>query len=850
MELVLDKPLASFASITETEVLAAVESQSDGLPKSEVRNRLREFGPNTLTQARKKLLLFEFLANFKSPLVLILITISIISFLLGEKIDGLIVGLMVVMSVGLNFFQEHRASVAAEQLKSRVAPKAIVMREGKTEEILASHLVVGDILEFNAGDLIPADVRILESKDLFVNQSVLTGESYPAEKHARPITTEKADISDLTNIAFTGTSVVTGTAKAVVIKTGIRTEFGKIAEKISEEDTGNEFTKGIGDFSMLIMKIVIVFVVFIFFANALIKHDVLTSLTFAIAVAVGLTPEFLPMIMTVNMSRGSEKMAKKGVIVKKLTAIPTFGSMNILCTDKTGTLTEDKIHLVKYVDTNGKESEQVFRFAYLNSFYQTGITNPMDKAVIDFKSADIKEYEKVDEIPFDFERKRMSVVASRERKHFLISKGAPEEILTICDRLRDGTKDVELSERKKKELLSIYHGLSMEGFRVLAISVKEENANKTAYSAGDERNMSVIGFIAFLDPPKKGVRASIDELEAMGIEMKVITGDNELVTQKICKDADINVRGLLLGHEIETMTDDVLYKKATGSTIFARFSPIQKTRIITVLRSRKCVVGYMGDGINDAPSLKAADVGISVSNGVDVAKESADIILTNKNLHELKEGVIEGRKTFGNTMKYIMMGLSSNFGNMFSVLGAVLFLPFLPMLPIQILLNNFLYDISQLTLPLDAVDEEYIRQPKRWNIHQIRNFMVVFGPISSVFDFLLFFVLYAFFKNASASFQTGWFLESLATQTLVIHIIRTRKIPFIQSNASRYLWITTVFIVAVGWIIPFSPIGHVFGFIALSGSVTAFIAGLVIVYLLCVELGKRIFYSSRLSGDL
>ncbi len=847
----LDKPLSSYALLSQTEVLSSLNSTLDGLARDEVDNRLRKYGPNTISTFKKNLLLLEFLSNFRSPLVLILICISAISFLLGEHVDALIVALMVVMSVGLNFFQEHRASLAAEKLKSKVAPKAVVIRNGKREEIYASQIVIGDILELNAGGLIPADSRIISEKDLYVNQSSLTGESFPVEKSKDSITAHNPDISDLINIVFAGTSVVTGTAQAVVIKTGKNTEFGKIAERIIEEDDVNEFTKGIGDFSILVMRVVVIFVVFIFFVNAMIKHDIVESLTFAIAVAVGLTPEFLPMIMTVNMSRGSQKMAKKGVIVKRLTAIPTFGSMDILCTDKTGTLTEDKIHLVKYIDIRGEESENVFQYAYLNSFYQTGITNPMDKAVIDFKSIDTSNFKKIDEIPFDFDRKRMSVAVFSKGKHFLITKGAPEEILGISDKSSDGSKEKKLSEQDKKLFLQKYEELSRDGYRVLAISIKEEAATKTLFKVDDEKQMSLIGFIAFLDPPKEGARASIDELEAMGIEMKVITGDNELVTQKICKDADINVKGLLLGHEIESMTDEVLYERAAKSTIFARFSPIQKNRIITVLRSHGDVVGYMGDGINDAPSLKAADVGISVSNGVDVAKESADIILTNKSLHELREGVIEGRKTFGNTMKYIMMGLSSNFGNMFSVLGAVLFLPFLPMLPIQILLNNFLYDISQLTLPLDKVDEEYIKKPKRWDIHQIRNFMIVFGPISSVFDFLSFFVLFMFFKNSPGSFQTGWFMESLATQTFVIHIIRTRKLPFIQSNASPYLWITTILAVFIGWIIPMSPLGHYFGFTALPIHVIALIAGIVAVYLVFVELGKRFFYSSsRLAGDM
>jgi Mg2+-importing ATPase len=837
----VEQSLTYFARLPEKEALSVLKSSLSGLPNHEVEKRLRIYGANTLTLDKRKNIFIEFFTNFKNPLVLILICVAFISLFLGQTVNSLIVALMVVLSVCLNFFQEHSANKAAEKLKARVAPRAVVIRDGKAVEVLASKIVPGDILVLNAGDLVPADARIIDSKDLFVNQSALTGESFPVDKYSKSVKAYNSDITGLMNFVYAGTSVVTGTAHAVIVKTGISTQFGGIAKNLMQEKNENEFTIGIRDFSKFILRIIIVFVLFIFFANAFIKHDVIQSLTFAIAVTVGLTPELLPMIMTVTMSRGSMNMAKKGVIVKKLTAIPTYGSMDILCTDKTGTLTEDHIHLIKYIDLKGMESESVFKYAYLNSYFQTGITNPMDKAVTDFKKEDISSFRKLDEIPFDFERKRMTVVVDSGKNHLLITKGAPEEVLRASN---------NLDKIEQKKFITTYHDLSKEGYRVLAIAIKELPHLKKEYTKFDEREMSTIGFIAFLDPPRTGVKSSIDELEAMGIEMKVLTGDNEFVTQKICKDININVKGTLLGHEIEGMKDEELYEKAINTTIFARFSPIQKNKIISVLRTHGRVVGFMGDGINDAPSLKAADVGISVSNGVDVAKESADIILTNKSLHELRNGVIEGRKTFGNTIKYITMGLSSNFGNMFSVLGAVLFLPFLPMLPIQILLNNFLYDLGQISIPLDNVDDEFVQKPKRWNVRHIRNYMLFIGPISSIFDFITFFVLFIFFKNAPGSFQTGWFMESLATQTLVIHIIRTRKLPFIQSTASPFLWLTTILVVIVGWIIPITGVGKVFGFSVLPVHIIFTLIAIVAFYLISTEIGKRLFYSSRFSEDI
>lgn len=838
------KPGSGFSPwmLREDGLFAALKTSREGLTNGEVLRRIKQYGPNKIEARKKKSLLFEFLKNFANPLILILLAVSAISFLLGEYLNSSIVFVMVILSVFLNFFQEHKASRAAEKLKEKVSLTSSVVRDGKEVEIKSDGLVPGDILVLRPGDLIVADARLIEARDFFVNQSALTGESFPVEKSGSEVVDEKADELGLANMIYAGTNVVTGQATAVVVKTGARTQFGGIATQLAVAETDNSFTLGIKNFSYFIFRVVLIFVVFIFAVNAVIKNDFLESLTFAIAVAVGLTPEFLPMIMSVTMAKGAVALSKKGVIVKKLTAIPTFGSMNILCTDKTGTITEDKIELVKYLDFHGEADEHIFELAYVNSSFHSGLKNPLDEAVKKYRKLNIKNYIKVDEIPFDFDRKRMSVIAKNQGKQMIITKGAPEAVWEVSDEYIDHGKYFKLDKKAKRKLQRQYDELSGQGYRVLAIATKEVAHIKEVHSKKDEANLDFMGFVAFLDPVKANAREAIDRLEEVGIEIKVITGDNELVAQNACKEADIEVKGVMLGHQIDSMTDQELGIKASGTTIFARFSPAQKDRVIRALKGDNNVVGYLGDGINDAPSLKSADVGISVSNAVDVAKETADFILTKKSLIELSDGVKEGRKIFGNTMKYVMMGISSNFGNMFSVLGAVLFLPFLPMLPIQILLNNFLYDISQLTIPGDNVDEDYLASPKRWDIGFTRKFMLVFGPISSVFDFATFGVMYYFFGHSPSIFQTGWFMESLATQTLVIHFIRTKKIPFIQSMPSKALLASTVAVVFLGWLIPFTPVGGYFGFSSLPVYILVILVGLVAAYLVCVELGKRIFY--------
>lgn len=840
-----DSQFYSSASIQD--VLKKLDVTERGLDEGEARKRLEQYGPNVISDGKESNIILEFLSHFKNPLVAILLIASAVSAFLGEEINALIIVSMVLFSVILDFVEEHGANSAAKKLKEHVKTTAAVIRNERIRSINMSDVCPGDIVFLNAGDLVPADARIIHAKDLFVDQSALTGESFPCEKTSD----DKKTSEDIENIVYLGTSVISGEAHAVVIKTGKDTEYGQISSSLARPAEKSEFETGVAKFGVFIVKIVFYLVLFIFFFNTLkqlggdpatMNFRLVQSLLFAIAIAVGVTPELLPMIMSVTMARGSMKMSKKGVIVKRLGAIPSFGSMDVLCTDKTGTLTENKIALVTYTDILGKTSEPVLRCAYLNSFHESGIENPLDAAILDFKKIPVGEYKKIDELPFDFDRKMMSVAVEGPDGQVLITKGSPEAVFKKCDFCRMGSRSLPFGARVRETATVQYHNLSGDGHRVLAVAAKRMKKPKAVFTKKDESGLELLGFVSFLDPPKAGLRQVLDDLEAIGIEVKVITGDNELVTQKICKETGLDVKEILLGPEVDRLTDHALQARAGNVTIFARCSPIQKNRIINALRARKRVVGYLGDGINDAPSLKSADVGISVNNAVDVAKESADIVLTKKDLGVLREGVIEGRKVFGNTMKYIMMGLSSNFGNMFSAAGAVLFLPFLPMLPIQVLLNNFLYDLSQIAIPMDNVDKEWIQKPRRWDLKFVKRFMYFFGPISSLFDFITFFILFKIFGASEPLFQTGWFMESLATQVLVIHVIRTRQAPFLKSTASKFLLASTIFCVGFGWIIPSTAIGKFFRFQPLPLSVLATIVVVVMAYLILAELMKRIFY--------
>jgi P-type Mg2+ transporter len=832
MNVFSDYSLEKISATDANEVVGNYKSnEQDGLPETEARQRLSQYGLNITGVHKNRNEFLELLSHFKNPLIIILLVASAVSFSVGETINASIIVIMLLMGVAIDYWQEHDARNAAEKLKQTVKTKAVVVRDGIEKEVILDELCIGDVILLNAGKIVPADARVIFARDFFINQSSLTGESFPCEKYSDAIPHASADLTSLDNIAFMGTSVTTGTAKAIVVRTGSHTEFGKIAEKLVLREEETDFNKGMRHFGFLIMRITIVLVLFIFLINALLKHSLLESFMFSLAVAVGLTPELLPMVMSVAMSKGSLRMAKKGVIVKKLSAIPNFGSMEVLCTDKTGTITEDKIKLIKYVDATGKSDDGLFLLAYLNSHFQTGIKNPLDDAVLSHKQLDVLGYHKTDEVPFDFSRKRMSVVVESEGKHLLICKGAPEEIFKVS------TSENQLIAQASQQ----YEMLSAEGFRVLAIATKEV-PSQLKFTKQDEQQLILNGFIAFLDPPKEDADETIAELAKIGVEVKIITGDNLLVTQKVCQQIGLPIKGVMQGHEMEHLTDDALSKRVINTTIFARFSPDQKNRVIEALKTYHHAVGYMGDGINDAPSLKTADIGISVNTATDVAKDAAAIILTRKDLLVLKEGILEGRRTFGNTMKYILMGLSSNFGNMFSVAAATFFLPFLPMLPAQILVNNFLYDTSQITIPSDNVDESYTKKPQRWNLSMIRNYMLIFGLASSVFDLITFYLLYKYFAVSEAQFRTGWFLESLATQILVVFIIRTNHLPFIQSRPGKFLVLSTLSCLAAGWMLPYLGIGKLMGFEPLPPHIILFIVAVVITYLFCAELVKRFIY--------
>ena len=810
-----------------------LNSSSKGLTIEEAIARSKEFGYNQLAKIKKKNLLLKFLAYFKDPLILILIVAALISGLTGQLKNMAIILSMVFLSVLLNFYQEHKSSKAAEKISTRLAIKARILRDGKEQELDTKFIVPGDIILLSAGDIVPADGKVITADDFFLNESSLTGESLPVEKMA-----------DQDNVVFSGTNVISGFCSFLVTNIGVETEFGKIAQKISRPEVENAFEKGIKDFGFLIIRVIAVIVAIIFLINAFLHKGFFNSFLFALAVAVGVTPELLPMILSVNMAKGAIKMAKGGVLVKRLNSIPTFGSIDILCTDKTGTLTEDKITVIKHVDIFNRESDEVFELAYINGYFETGIKNIMDRAILEHKKINLDNYKKIEEIPYDFNRKRSSVFSECNNVITMVTKGAPEEIFKICSTYADGKEIKMVTPEILAGIKKTYDELSSQGFRILAIAKKIVAEKKEKYDYAEEINLTLQGFMVFYDPPKIDVKETLVFMKTYGIDIKILTGDGPLITKKICEDLELPITGIITGDQLDlnVLTDEEIYKKIKNATICARMSPSQKEKIIYELKRNGSVVGYLGDGINDAPSLKAADVGISVENAVDVAKETADIILMRKGLKELIDGVVEGRKTFGNTMKYLQMGLSSNFGNMLSMIGASLFLPFFPMTAGQILLNNFIYDTSQLSIPSDNVDSDYLKKPKHWDMKFIKKYMIIFGPISSVFDFLTFYTLFGIFHLNESTFQSGWFLESLATQILVIYIIRTRKIPFLQSRPGKYLVYTTLGALLVGIILTMEGIGGFFGFSPLPIKVFVAIAALVIIYLLTVELVKQIFY--------
>ncbi len=842
------------------DVFRDLNTSEKGISSEDAEGRLEYYGINEVATEKPDPWYIQLAKAFIDPFILVLLAIAIISLITDVALVApedrsfetvIVITIMVTISVFLRFFQEYRSNRAADQLKELVHTTAAVVRSdmGK-REIDMDIIVPGDIVHIAAGDMIPADMRIISAKDLFISESSLTGESIPVEKHATTMdwTERDRNIADIENICFLGTNVISGSAIGVVIGTGDNTYLGSMAKSLVGQRAQTSFDEGVNSVSWLLIKFMMVMVPIVFLINGITKGDWLQALLFAISIAVGLTPEMLPMIVTSNLAKGAMTMAKKKTVVKQLSAIQNFGAMDILCTDKTGTLTMDKIVLERYLDVHGNEDERILRHAYLNSYFQTGLKNLMDLAVIEYgdeKGLDyLKDaYIKVDEIPFDFERRRMSVILEdKNKKRQLVTKGAVEEMLSICSYAEYEGEVITLTDDIREKIMETTQELNLDGMRVLAVAQKNEIPYDREFSVEDERDMVLIGYIGFLDPPKDSAIHAIQALNEHGVEVKVLTGDNEFVTQKICKEVGLPFEHIVLGHEVDDMTDEELAYEAENTTIFAKLSPLQKARVINVLQDRGHTVGYLGDGINDAAALRESDIGISVDNAVDIAKESADIILLEKSLMVLEEGVVEGRKIFGNIIKYIKMTVSSNFGNVFSVLVASAFLPFLPMLPIHLLIQNLLYDISQIAIPWDTMDEEYLRKPRQWDASSIGQFMVYIGPISSIFDIVTYLVMWFVFKanapEVQGLFHSGWFIIGLLTQTLVVHMLRTEKIPFIQSRATLPVMIMTVVIMAIGIYIPFSPLGASIGFEPLPSSYFPWMIGIVVSYCVVTQFVK------------
>ena len=805
-------------------------SSSAGLSSNEASLRLEKYGYNEPARKHNLNILVKLVLEFASPLIFVLIVIAIFSYFIGEKTGAFLIVAMAVAGAIISFLQEVRAEKDSKKLIEMVRVKATVVRNEKPKEIDLREIVPGDIVKLSAGTMVPGDIRIIESKGLFINQSVLTGESFPAEKSTNPDS----------NTAFMGSSVISGSGIGLVIKTGLATQFGKLSSELAQKETKTDFDRGISRFVYLMLRIILVLVLVIFIINFITKGNFLQAFLFSLAVAVGLVPEMLPLMVAVNLSKGAIKMSKKKVIVKKLNSIQNFGAMNVLCTDKTGTLTQDCITLVKHCNSEGEEDEDVLRYAYMNSFYQTGLDNILDSAILEHTKLSLENVKKIDEIPFDFSRKSMSVVIQESGVNKIICKGAPEVIFQKCRKTDYKGSVNELNAGLIAKLNQIYDKMSGDGFRVLALAYRQIG-NQKDYSQEDEQNLIFKGFVAFLDPPRPEVAQTIYDLEKLGIGLKVITGDNEQVTRRICEEVKFQINGLTNGDQIKQIGDSELAEVVKKSNVFVRIDPLQKERIIKAFQSNQNVVGFLGDGINDAPAIKAADVGISVNNAVDIAKETADIILLEKSLMILEDCVQEGRKTFGNTIKYIKMGASSNFGNMFSMTGASVFLPFLPLTPIQIILNNFLYDFCQITIPYDKVDASYLKKPRSWDMKFIGRFMFFFGLTSSIFDFLTFGILWFIFHASPELFRTGWFLESLGTQTLVIHVIRTSKIPFLESRPSNLLFLSSILVVLIGFLITYLPMGNNLGFVKPTGSLIAVLVSIILFYLVIVQIVKNWF---------
>ncbi len=838
-------PTTAYWSRPSADLLTELHSTPDGLSTTEARERLQQVGPNVLKPRRHDTALRSFITQFTSPLVLILVFAAIVSAIAGEWTDAAIVVAIVVASAVLSFAQEYTASHAVEKLRAQVTIKASVLRDGKPQPTPAEEIVPGDMVLLSAGSLIPADGIVLEAKDFFVNQAVLTGETFPVEKKAGPVDAH-AGMPERINTVFMGTSARSGTARVLIVQTGASSAFGQIAERLTLRPPETEFERGIRHFGLLLTQIMTVLVLGVFAINVFLAKPAIDSLLFAIALAVGIAPELLPAIISINLSRGAQRMAQRGVIVRQLNAIENLGSMDTLCTDKTGTLTEGVVRLDGALDVDGKPSDDVLRWAYLNADFQTGLANPLDEAILAQPHPDTTGMDKLEEIPYDFIRKRLSVVVDSdpgtEIKPLLITKGALDNILAICTRLQAGEAVVPLDREHHAAIDAHYTEWSAQGYRVLGIAVRDVPRQAAYTVESDECDMIFAGFLLFFDPPKPDAKDTLAALAKLGVQVKIITGDNRLVARHVAENVGLPVDSILPANEMEELDDEAFWNIAERTSIFAEVDPNQKERIILALRKMGHVVGYMGDGINDAPALHAADIGISVEQAVDVAKEAADFVLLRRDLGVLRAGIEEGRRTFANTLKYIFTTTSANFGNMLSMAGASLFLPFLPLLAKQILLNNFMSDIPAMGIGGDNVDEEMVARPHRWNIRFIRDFMIIFGLVSSVFDYATFGLLLLVMRATEQQFQTAWFIESLLTELVVALVVRTQR-PFFRSRPGKLLWTSTLAISLVTLAMPYLPFGPFLGFTPLPVWVMAALVALTGLYVVAAEIAKKIFYA-------
>ena len=812
------------------------------MSEREAQNRLAQYGPNEARPASQGGPVKALLLLFTNPLVVILLLAAGVSGFLGDAVGAAIIATIVILSITLNFVMSYRSQRAADRLRDEIAPMATVCRDGRWQERPRRELAPGDLIRLAAGDRIPADARLVTARDLHVLQAALTGESMPVEKEVADGSGGVDRSIDAKDLVFLGTSVVAGTATALVFATGRQTRFGDVAEALAERPPPTEFERGLSGFARLIMYTMVFLLLAVLLIGIAMHRPPLQTMLFALALAVGLTPEFMPMITTVTLARGAVRMARQRVIVKHLAAIEDFGSMTVLLSDKTGTLTSSETSLVSTVDPFGGASERPHLLAYLNASFETGIRSPLDAAIVNSQTLAVNDYRKLDEIPFDFERRRLAVVVEHDDERLLIVKGAPESVLTQCTQYEVEGVVHRIDAASLERCVHTHEAFGEQGLRVLAVAYRNV-PSQARYAVGDETELTLAGFALFADPIIPGVAECLRALAEDGVTVKILTGDNERVARHVCAQVGIDVSQLVTGTEIEGLGETALGILAEKTSIFARVSPAQKHRIVLALKARNCVVGFLGDGINDAPSLRAADVGISVASAVDVAREAADIVLRERDLRALHAGVMEGRRAFTNVMKYLLMGTSSNFGNMFSMAAGVLFLPFLPMLPTQILLNNFLYDMAQTTIPTDNVDSAQLRRPRRWNIALIRRFMLGVGPISSLYDFLTFYVLIHWLHASEAAFHTGWFIESLATQTLVLFVIRTSGNP-LRSRPSKALIVSVLLAVAIGILLPATPLADDLGFVLLPPTFFAFLVVATVTYLLLVEMAKRRFMRS------